>query len=153
MGDSGKVWVSMILGQTTTTLDNNKRMNIPSKFRGYFQVGENVIISRGFEGCLVIRTLNEFARWQEKILQQSEGLKESRILARQIFANSEELVIDTKGRITIPSSLLEISEIKNKVIVIGMSNKLEVWSDEKWKIFNDETKDQLEEVAMTLKEF
>lgn len=143
----------MIVGQATTTLDAKKRMNIPSKFRGYFQVNENVIISRGFEGCLVIRSAEEFAKWQEKILQQSEGLKENRILARQVFANSEKIVIDAKGRVTIPTSLLELSQIKSKVIIIGMSNKLEVWSEEKWKSFDDETKDKLEEVAMTLKEF
>lgn len=137
----------MILGQATTTLDNKKRMNIPSKFRGYFQVDENIVISRGFEGCLVIRSIAEFTKWQDKILQQSEGLKESRILSRQIFANSEEVPLDAKGRIMIPSFLLEISQIKNKVIIIGMSNKLEIWSEEKWKAFDVETKDKLEEVA------
>ncbi|MGL5268876.1 MAG: division/cell wall cluster transcriptional repressor MraZ [Spiroplasma sp.] len=143
----------MILGQATTTLDAKKRISIPSKFHWYFQVSENIIISRGFESCLVIYTVDEFVKWQEKILQQSEGLKESRILARQIFANSEKVVIDAKSRVTIPTSLIEISQIKSKVIVIGMSNKLEVWSEEKWKSFNEETKDKLEEVAMTLKEF
>lgn len=140
----------MILGQTITTLDDKKRMNIPSKFRGYFQVNENVVISRGFEGCLVIRSIEEFTKWQNKILEQSEGLKESRILSRQIFANSEVVLIDAKGRIMVPSSLLEISQIKSKVIVIGMSNKLEVWAEEKWKAFDEETKDKLEEVASVM---
>lgn len=143
----------MLLGQAITTLDDKKRMNIPSKFRGYFQVDENIVISRGFEGCLVLRSIDEFTKWQDKILQQSEGQRESRILSRQIFANSEKVVIDTKGRIIIPSALLDISQIKNKVIVIGMSNKLEVWSEEKWKAFDDETKDKLEDVVASLKEF
>jgi len=62
-------------------------------------------------------------------LHQSEGLKESRILSRQIFANSEEVTIDNKGRITIPSMLLEISKISNKVVVIALANKLEIWSE------------------------
>lgn len=139
-----------MLGQAITTLDNKKRMNIPSKFRGYFQVNENVIISRGFEGCLVIRSIEEFTKWQDKILQQSEGLKESRILSRQIFANSEKVAIDAKGRIMIPSSLIEISQIKNKVIVVGMSNKLEIWAEETWKAFDEETKDKLEDVASVM---
>ena len=143
----------MILGRTTTTLDNKKRINIPAKFRGYFQSDENVIISRGFEGCLVIRNFEDFARWQNKILHQLEGLKESRILARQIFANSEKIVIDSKGRITIPSFLIDISQIKNKVTIIGMINKLEVWAEEKWNAFDQETKNKLEEVVVTLKEF
>lgn len=140
----------MILGQAITTLDNKKRMNIPSKFRGYFQVNENIVISRGFEGCLVVRSIEEFTKWQDKILEQSEGLREQRILARQIFANSEVVLIDAKGRIMVPSALLEISQIKSKVVVIGMSNKLEVWSEEAWKAFDAETKDKLEEVASVM---
>lgn len=143
----------MLLGQSITTLDNKKRMNIPSKFRGYFQVNENVIVSRGFDGCLVIRSVDEFTKWQEKIHRYNFHQKESRILSRQIFANSEEVVIDAKGRITIPSSLLDISQIENKVIIIGMSNKLEIWSEEKWKSFDNETKDKLEEVASGLTEY
>lgn len=140
----------MILGQAITTLDNKKRMNIPAKFRGYFQVNENVVISRGFEGCLVVRSIEEFTKWQDKILEQSEGLREQRILARQIFANSEVVLIDAKGRIMVPSALLEISQIKGKVVVIGMSNKLEVWAEEEWKAFDAETKDKLEEVASVM---
>lgn len=142
----------MLLGQVTTTIDNKKRIIIPAKFRGYFQDNQNLIVSRGFEDCLVIRGIEEFTIWQEKILQQSEGLKESRILSRQIFANSEEVTIDTKGRITIPSMLLEISKISNKVVVIALANKLEVWSEIAWKDFNNETKDQLVQAGTTLKE-
>ncbi|WP_249727830.1 division/cell wall cluster transcriptional repressor MraZ [Spiroplasma attinicola] len=144
---------SMLLGQVTTSIDNKKRMIIPAKFRGYFQDTQNLIVSRGFEDCLVVRSIEEFTRWQEKILHQSEGLKESRILSRQIFANSEEVTIDNKGRITIPSMLLEISKISNKVVVIALANKLEIWSETAWKDFNDETKDQLVQAAATLKEF
>lgn len=147
----GETW--MLLGQVITSIDSKKRMIIPAKFRGYFQENQNLIISRGFEDCLVIRSIEEFTKWQEKILQQSEGLKASRILSRQIFANSEEVTIDNKGRITIPTMLLELSKISNKVVVIALVNKLEIWSEIAWKNFNDETKDQLIQAAATLKEF
>lgn len=140
----------MLLGQAIAILDNKKRISIPAKFRSYFTDENNIIMSRGFEGCLVIRTNSEFDKWQEKILQQSEGQKESRILSRQIFANSEELMIDAKGRINIPASLLEIANIKSKVIFVGMANKLEVWSEASWNTFNDETKDKLESAASLL---
>lgn len=144
----------MLLGQVTTSIDNKKRMIIPAKFRGYFQDNQTLIVSRGFEDCLVIRSIEEFTRWQEKILQQSEGLKETRILSRQIFANSEEVTIDNKGRITIPSMLLEISKISNnKVVVIALANKLEIWSETAWKDFNNQTKDQLVQAGAVLKEF
>jgi len=37
-------------------------MIIPAKFRGYFQDTQNLIVSRGFEDCLVVRSIEEFTR-------------------------------------------------------------------------------------------
>ncbi|WP_308150011.1 division/cell wall cluster transcriptional repressor MraZ [Spiroplasma sp. AdecLV25b] len=153
MGNSGKVWVIlMLLGQAISTIDEKKRMIIPAKFRGYFHENETVVVSKGFEGCLVIRNEPEFIKWQDKILKQSEGQKEARILARQVFANSEELKIDGKGRINIPHSLLILADIKQKVIMIGLSNKIEIWSETNWNRFNQDTNDKFELAAATLDE-
>ena len=116
----------MLLGQSVSKLDEKKRMIIPSKFRNYFHCDEIIVISKGFEGCLVIRNIAEFIKWQDKILAKSEGQKEARILARHVFANSEEVTIDSKGRINIPQSLLTLADIKQKVIMIGLSNKIEI---------------------------
>ncbi|WP_342261497.1 division/cell wall cluster transcriptional repressor MraZ [Spiroplasma endosymbiont of Notiophilus biguttatus] len=142
----------MLLGQSLSTLDEKKRMIIPYKFRSYFHNNEIVIVSKGFEGCLVIRNEIEFIKWQDKILSQSEGQKEARILARQVFANSEELTIDSKGRINIPHSLLTLADIKQKVIMIGLSNKIEIWSETNWNSFNQDTKDKFESAAAALDE-
>jgi len=142
----------MLLGKSTLTLDDKKRMLIPAKFRSYFYSNETIVVSKGFEGCLVIRNQVEFSKWQDKILSQSEGSKEARILARQVFANSEELLIDSKGRINIPQSLLTLANIKNKTIMIGMSNKIEVWSETNWNTFNEDTSDKFELAAATLNE-
>lgn len=142
----------MLLGQSLLTLDEKKRMLIPSKFRSYFRNNEVVVVSKGFEGCLVVRNETEFIKWQDKILAQSEGQKEARILARQVFANSEELSIDSKGRINIPQSLLILADIKQKVIMIGLSNKIEIWSETNWNSFNQDTNDKFELAATTLDE-
>lgn len=142
----------MLLGQAISTIDEKKRMIIPVKFRNYFQANETVVVSKGFEGCLVIRNETEFIKWQDKILNQSEGQKEARILARQVFANSEELKLDGKNRINIPHSLLVLADIKQKVIMVGMSNKIEIWSETNWNDFNQDTNDKFESAAATLDE-
>lgn len=142
----------MLLGQAISTIDEKKRMIIPVKFRNYFQANETVVVSKGFEGCLVIRNETEFIKWQDKILNQSEGQKEARILARQVFANSEELKLDGKGRINIPHSLLVLADIKQKAIMVGMSNKIEIWSETNWNDFNQDTNDKFESAAATLDE-
>lgn len=142
----------MLLGQAISTIDEKKRMIIPVKFRNYFQANETVVVSKGFEGCLVIRNETEFIKIQDKILNQSEGQKEARILARQVFANSEELKLDGKGRINIPHSLLVLADIKQKVIMVGMSNKIEIWSETNWNNFNQDSNDKFESAAATLDE-
>lgn len=141
----------MLIGQSITTLDNKKRITLPMKFRSFF-ADDSIVISRGFDNCLVIRSISQFNSWQEKLLSQSEGNKEARILTRQLFSSSENLVIDSKNRINIPSMLLEITNITGKVVIIGLANKLEIWSFENWNKFNLETKDKLEEYASLLME-
>lgn len=141
----------MLIGQSITTLDNKKRITLPMKFRSFF-ADDSIVISRGFDNCLVIRSISQFNSWQEKLLSQSEANKEARILTRQLFSSSENLVIDSKNRINIPSMLLEITNITGKVVIIGLANKLEIWSFESWNKFNLETKDKLEDYASLLME-
>ena len=49
----------MLIGQYEHTIDNKKRLALPSKFRG--ELGEKVIITKGVENCLIIYTEKELS--------------------------------------------------------------------------------------------
>ena len=61
--------------------------------------------------------------------------------------NSMDLRLDKAGRINIPKYLNDYAKIKNKVVVTGMHDHLEIWADEKWSKFKTEMEENSDEVA------
>lgn len=58
---------------------------------------------------------------------------------------------DKMGRILIPQSLLEYAGIVDEVVSVGMMNRVEVWSKEKWKAYNDSEMD-MDDIASKMNE-
>ncbi len=91
-----------------------------------------------------------FIKWQEQILLSSEGLKDSRILQWQIFANSLEINIDKVEKINISSSLLILANINKEVMIIGLANKIEIWDIKVWENYLVNDENNLEQSAQNL---
>jgi len=51
------------------------------------------------------------------------------------------------GRLLIPKHLQEFAEIKQDVVVIGVSNRMEIWAKEKWRQFYETARSSYEELA------
>ena len=55
------------------------------------------------------------------------------------------MVPDKQGRILIPSYLKDYAEIKKEVYIIGVSNRIEIWSHELWEEYYSKSKDTFED--------
>nr|WP_330400993.1 hypothetical protein [Sporanaerobium hydrogeniformans] len=70
------------------------------------------------------------------------------------LSGAVECSADKQGRILIPSQLRVYSTIERDIVFIGMSNRIEVWSHEKWDAYNAEEFDadtiaqQMEELGI-----
>ena len=49
-----------------------------------------------------------------------------------LFGLAERIEMDPNGRITLPKTLIEMTGIKNEVVVVGARDRLEVYDKEKW---------------------
>ena len=127
----------MLLGTYFHSLDDKNRLILPAKIVS--KLKDDVVVSKGFEGCLELRTSKNFELYVEKLMRLSQNKKESRILIRQLLANAIDLKIDKTNRILIPSNLLKESNIIDEVTIIGVGNKLELWDSKKYKKFKLET--------------
>ena len=105
------------------------------------------MITKGFEGCLELWTSCDFDKKINQILSYSQNKKNARILARQIFANSNEVEIDKAKRILLPTNLKEMASIKKDVMIIGMGNKIEIWAMNEYENFCCATNKEFEKVA------
>ncbi|MDR0825898.1 MAG: division/cell wall cluster transcriptional repressor MraZ [Mycoplasmataceae bacterium] len=138
----------VFLGTFNHTLDDKNRLALPSKFIA--KLPKEIYISKGFDGCLEIRTPDEFNKRYEFLMQYSENKKASRDVARTYFSNSRDIEIDKTKRILLPSELIELAHIKKNVMIIGVGNKIEIWDEVAFKKFQKAANDTYESVAEKL---
>ncbi len=138
----------MLIGQYQHTIDSKKRLALPVKFRG--ELGLKVIITKGVENCLVLYTEKEWEVMSEKLgnLPISQG--EARSFTRHLLASATEVSIDKLGRILIPDYLKEYAGLSKNVFVCGLSNRLEIWDEAKWKDYSKNAEKGVEEIVSKL---
>lgn len=138
----------MFLGTYKHNLDAKKRLTIPSVVRN--QLGKTVVISKGFDGSLNLRTPEEFKIYANKLLALSQTKLNTRIITRQLLANAAEIDIDNANRVLIPSNLLTEASIDTSVTIIGLGDKLELWNSDKYEKLKNESDGTLEEIAESI---
>ncbi len=140
------------IGNHEISLDDKGRMIIPSKLKDNFNEN-NLVISFEFENAIVLREKSEFDKWVERLIEKGNFDSKARTLQRLILGNSWNASLDSKGRILIPNTLLNRLDIKSKVVMVGVWNKIEIFSKEYWdSINNSEDKLSIEELGDLLKD-
>jgi MraZ protein len=120
----------VFLGEYEHTVDDKGRLAIPSRFRD--ELGEGVIITRGFDKCLY-----GFPRpFWETLAQQvtSVGLAQSdaRNVQRLLFSGAADLVFDRQGRVLLPQNLRDYAGFGDQVVVAGLNRYFEIWAPDRW---------------------
>ena len=123
------------LGTCYHTLDDKGRLSIPSRYRR--DMGADVIITRGHEGCLYVWPLDEWEKMAEELLELRQTSQDPRDYMRNLAMNSDEAKIDSHGRIVISPTLRALAGLEKEVVIGGVINHLELWSPERleeyWK--------------------
>lgn len=148
-GTKWKEVEEMFYGEFSHSLDKKSRLIIPAKFRETFKEHyiEKLIITRGMEKSLFVFTEDEWKIQEAKFQSMSFTKGEARKFNRLFFGSACELEIDKQGRILVPSYLKSYAEIKREVVILGLSNRIEIWAKNKWEEFYAETRDSFEEIA------
>ena len=118
------------LGQHRYQLDAKGRIALPAKFREAFAGG--VYLTLGQDGCLYAYPREEWERRSGEIRSAPLSGQEARDYARMFFGNAERVDLDSQGRLVIPQKLRTGVGIGRDAIVIGVSDRLEIWSGEAW---------------------
>lgn len=132
------------IGSYINKIDDKGRMIVPSNFKKILDT--TIFLSLEFENTLVIRTKDDFQKWENELKDLDPLKKSTRTLQRLILGNSEKIKIDSKGRINIPNILLKNSNIGKNVVVVGVGNKIEIHSEDVWNEMNT-NKFSLEDAA------
>jgi MraZ protein len=143
----------MLIGEYIHTIDEKSRVSMPAKFRK--ELGKKIIITPGLGNCLFIFTATEWAKVSKKLSDSETDLSflkaDQRNFNRYMFGRAVEVEFDTIGRILIPEFLKERIGLKDKVAIIGVKDRVEVWNDKTWadnqKIIEKQAEDLAEKLA------
>ena len=137
----------MFMGEYNHTIDEKGRLIIPSKLRDL--LGYDFIITKGLDNCLFIYPKEEWGNIIKKY-KELPNTKEARNFLRIFLSGATELNLDKQGRINITSSLMKFASLKKDCVIIGMNERLEIWSKENWEEFIDNNESNITEIADNL---
>ena len=134
----------MFIGEYHHSIDEKGRLTIPSKLRD--ELGEQFILTRGLDGCLFIYPNSE---WNNVINKYKElpNVKEARNFMRFFLSGATNQELDKQGRINIPSPLINYASLIKDCIIIGVNDRLEIWSKENWESFVNENEQSFSDMA------
>lgn len=158
VGNCGKLWENlcflgithMLIGEYSHNIDTKKRLALPAKFRR--ELGKKVIVTRGFDSCLVVYPQKEWQAVTEELRRMPTGRAEGRKLNRVVLGGAVEVALDKLGRILVPDYLKKYAGLKKNVVICGLSNKLELWDVQKWETYRKGAERDIDKVAEQLPE-
>ena len=120
----------MFLGRNSHNLDEKGRLALPARYRE--ELRDGVVITRGFDNCLLVYPMAAWAPLAERVSALSIGDPDVRLLRRMLFANATDLLLDRQGRILVPAELRTHAGLEREAVVVGMHSFIEIWSPEGW---------------------
>ena len=138
----------MFIGEYQHTVDDKGRVAIPGKFRGHLETG--AVVTRGLDNCLVLYTKDEWNKLAEKLAGLPLSQQNARAFARLMLAGAMDVTLDKQGRVILPNYLKEYAGISKEVIVAGLFNRLEIWSQDAWREYSTNAEKDSNNIAEQL---
>ncbi len=124
--------LNMLLGEYQPSIDNKHRLALPKNLRDEVR-GNQIIITKGFEDCILGYAKDDWEAEAYKHLETSISDAPSRHLKQYLYSGASEAALDDQGRFVIPGNLTDYAGIENEIVVIGAGDHFEIWDPEKWE--------------------
>ncbi len=145
MVTSGEKWViNMFMGEYHHTIDDKGRITIPSKLR--YELGEEFIVTKGLDGCLFVYPKEEWNAIANKY-KDLPNTKDARNYLRFFLSGAVVSYFDKQGRINISQPLINYAALDKECIIIGVNERLEIWSKDRWEEFLHNNEDTISDIA------
>ena len=133
------------MGEYHHSIDDKGRLIIPSKFRD--ELGSNIIITRGLEGCLFLYPESKWETLVDKLNNLPFTKKDARSFNRFFLSGATASEFDKQGRINITSPLSSYAGLKKDCVIIGVGDRIEIWDKDKWENFFQENEESMSDIA------
>lgn len=135
----------MFMGEYHHTLDEKGRLTMPAKYREI--LGDNFVITRGIENCIYVYREDTFEKITKKLEHLPFTKKDARQFTRFFLSGASLCCLDKQGRVIIPSPLSNYAFLKKECVIVGVSDRLEIWAKEKWEEFMTGAYSEMSDIA------
>lgn len=120
----------MLSGAYEHTLDDKGRVSLPSRHRN--ELGNMLVLWPGLDGQINVYPNSAWQKVAESVANQNQALRAVRDLTRMLYT-ATDCQVDKQGRILIPPSLRAFAQLDSDVVILGVNDHLEIWSQARWQ--------------------
>lgn len=121
---------------------------MPAKFRE--ALGEKFIATKGLDHCLFVYPMEEWSALEQKLKALPFTQPDVRAFVRFFFSGATECEVDKQGRILLPANLREYAKLAKDVVLVGVSSRIEIWSQELWADYSRQAEEAYTSAAESL---
>ncbi len=122
-------------GITKISVDSKGRVAIPKAHRDRLLDDgvRQLVITVDPAGSLLIYPAPEWEKIEAKLMSAPNVDRRTRNLQRLYIGYATDAEFDSNGRILLSSELREYAAIERRVVLLGQSNKFELWSEARFE--------------------
>jgi MraZ protein len=135
-------------GRFEIKLDPKGRLLIPAAYRQILPV-ENpqlIVTNNRYRGksCLHAYSLHEWEKLERSIASLSSLKAEVQAFNRFYLSAGQVCDVDAQNRILVPQSLRKFASLSGPVVLVGLGNKFEIWSEPTWNSLYEDLTENFE---------
>ena len=138
----------MLSGEYRHNIDLKGRIIIPSTIRE--EMGLKIVITRGLDGCLFGYNEKTWDSIMQKLSTLPYTKSDVRKYTRFMTSGAITLEFDKQGRINIPNYLNQYASLSKEVVIVGVIDRIEIWSRDKWEEFMNDNIESLSDISENL---
>lgn len=139
------------MGEFSHALDDKGRITIPARLRE--DLNNHFVMTKGLDGCLFLYPMAEWSKMEERLKALPMTNANARAFQRLFLAGAQDVEIDRQARVTVPPRLRDYAGVIKDVVLVGVSNRVELWALEKWQAYQTEAQAGYEDVAEKMVDF
>ena len=138
----------MLIGEFIHTIDEKNRISFPAKFRQ--EMGKTVVVTPGLDKCLFVFTTKEWRTIAESLASSSMLHSDNRSFNRYLLGGAIEVSVDSAGRILLPDFLKDRAGLSERVAVVGVHTRVELWDEATWNVYKKKVEADADALAERL---
>ena len=133
-------------------MDDKGRMSLPAKLRDQIKNDHEApfVLTLGFDQCLFLYPMDAWKKIEDQLSTLDTLNAEVRQFQRTILGNSDEVEMDSQGRVMISAVLRKEAGLSKNLVIAGMLNRIEIWDKARYENYHTQTAQTLELLGQKL---